>query len=226
MNNLSLLCLIINKKDEKPNISILKKHKTYFKHIIRATGTASNSLLEYFGLDEVEKSLILSILPTTNSKHILTKLAPTIEEPGKGIAFTIPISSSIKYIEESYKKNQMEDIEMEKSNQELIITIANEGYAENVMNAAKSAGATGGTTINGRGLETEKVIKFLGISIEPEKDIVLILTTNEKKIDIMNKIVEKCGLKTKGAGICFSLPVSHVIGLNKTEKIEKTNHKS
>ena len=104
---------------------------------------------------------------------------------------------------------------MKETNQELIITITNEGYAENVMNAAKSAGATGGTTINGRGLESEKIIKFLGISIEPEKDIVLILTSLEKRNDIMNKIVEKCGLKTQGAGICFSLPVSHIIGLNK-----------
>jgi len=217
MNKLSLLCLIINEENEKQNIKILNKYKANFKTVIHGIGTASNSILEYFGLNEVHKTLILSILPNTNSKHILNELnnKTKIDEPGKGIAFTIPVSSSIKYIEDSYK--EMEDINMEYSNQELIVTIANEGYAENIMNAAKSVGATGGTTIYGRGLETDKIIKFLGISIEPEKDIVLILAESNKKNDIMNKIVEKCGLTTLGAGICFSLPVSYVIGLNKIQ---------
>ena len=104
---------------------------------------------------------------------------------------------------------------MKKSNQHLIITITNEGFAETIMNAAKKAGATGGTTINGRGLDTENIIKFLGISIEPEKDIVLILTEDNKKNDIMNQILEVGGLKTPGAGICFSIPVDHVVGLDK-----------
>lgn len=218
MNKLSLLCLIINKKDERKTTKLLNKYKSNFKHIINCTGTASNSLLEYFGLTEIEKTLIISITPNTISKHILKELSTNISEPGKGIAFTIPISSSVKYISDYYKEKEMEDIKMEEANKELIITITNEGYAENVMSAAKSAGATGGTTINGRGLETEKIIKFLGISIEPEKDIVLILVPNDKRNNIMNKIVEKCGLKTPGKGICFSLPVSHDIGLNKIIK--------
>lgn len=217
MSKLSLLCLIINEENEKKYIKILKKYKANFKTVMYGTGTASNSILEYFGLNEIHKTLILSIVPTTNSKHILKALCDEtdIDEPGGGIAFTIPVSSSVKYIEDFYKNKYMEDIEMEYANQELIITITNEGYAENVMNAAKSVGAPGGTTIYGRGLETEKIIKFLGISIEPEKDIVLILAPNDKKNDIMNKIVEKCGLTTIGAGICFSLPVSYVAGLNK-----------
>ena len=217
MNSFVLLCLIINEENEKQNIKILNKYKANFKTIIHGIGTASNSILEYFGLNEIHKTLILSILPSSNSKHILNELnnKTKIDEPGKGIAFTIPVSSSIKYIKDFYENKEMEDINMETSNKELIITIANEGYAENIMNAAKSVGATGGTTIYGRGLETDKIIKFLGISIEPEKDIVLILAESDKKNDIMNKIVEKCGLNTLGAGICFSLPISHVIGLNK-----------
>ena len=104
---------------------------------------------------------------------------------------------------------------MEDAYNHLIVTIVNEGYAEKVMTEAKKAGATGGTTINGRGLESEKAIKFLKLSIEPEKDIVLILASSDKKNDIMNIILENCGLKTPGAGICFSLPVDHVVGLNK-----------
>ena len=114
-----------------------------------------------------------------------------------------------------YKNSEMEDIEMEDAYQHLIVTIVNQGYAEKVMSEAKKGGATGGTTINGRGLGDGKAIKFLNISIEPEKDIVLILVPTDKKNDIMNIILNNCGLKTPGAGICFSLPVDHVVGLNK-----------
>ncbi|MEE0931069.1 MAG: hypothetical protein UIM53_08715, partial [Acutalibacteraceae bacterium] len=69
----------------------------------------------------------------------------------------------------------------------LIMTIVNEGYAEKVMTEAKKKGATGGTTINGRGLASGKAIKFIGLSIEPEKDIILILVPSEKKKDIMER---------------------------------------
>ena len=216
MQNLSLLFYIINPNDKK-YIKFLDKYKIKFKTIINGTGTASSSLLDYFGLNEIDKTIIISILPTTLSKYILKDMIEklNINEPGKGIAFTIPISSSIKYLNDVYKTQEMEDIKMEQANKELIITIANEGYAETIMNAAKKVGATGGTTINGRGLETEKIIKFLGVSIEPEKDIVLILADKDNKKNIMNEIVETCGLKTLGAGICFSVPVEHVVGLDK-----------
>ena len=79
----------------------------------------------------------------------------------------------------------------------------------------KKVCATGRTTINGRGLENEKAIKCLNIAIEPEKDIILILAPTEKKNAIMKNILDNCGLKTKEAGICFSLPVDYVVGLNK-----------
>lgn len=217
MNSLSMLTIIINTKDEKKFIKALEKYKIKYKNIIRGMGTASSSLLEYFGLNQEEKTIILSIAPTTNCKHILKEIDNKIKlyEPGKGIAFTISLSSSIKYLIDNYQGKEMEDIPMKDLEKHLIITIANEGYAEKIMTAAKKAGATGGTTINGRGLDKDKAIKFLNITIEPEKDIVLILASSKNKNDIMNNIIEKCGLKTPGAGICFSLPVDHGVGFHK-----------
>lgn len=215
VNNLSLMMIISSTSKEKTYLKLLEKYKVKFKAITYGKGTASSSLLKYFGLDEVERCLILSVMPIVTSKHLLKYMETRLKitDPGNGIALTIPLSSSTKYMSEVYAKTKLEDIEMKESNKHLIVTIANEGYAELVMNAAKKVGAAGGTTINGRGLETEKIIKFLGISIEPEKDIVLILVDDNKKTDIMNAIVESCGLKTPGAGICFSLPVDYVAGL-------------
>lgn len=218
--NLSLLMIIAPTSLESKYLEILDKYKVKFKAITYAKGTASSSLLKYFGLTEVDKIVIFAVLPKVTGKHIIryTRSRVKIAEPGKGIAFTIPLSSSTKYMREFYKDNKLEDFDMKEEVRHLIITIVNEGFAETVMNAAKKAGATGGTTINGRGLETEKIVKFLGISIEPEKDIVMIITDEDSKTPIMNEIVESCGIKTPGAGICFSIPVESVAGLMNEKK--------
>lgn len=212
---LNLLMIIAPSSVEKKYMGLIKKYKIKFNALTHGMGTASKSLLNYFGVNETEKVIIFSVLPRNNAKHVLgyLKSKSKINEPGGGIAMTIPISSSTKYMKDIYADEELEDLEMDQSNKHLIITIANEGFAESIMNAAKKAGATGGTTINGRGLGTEKIVKFLGISIEPEKDIVMILVDEEKKNPIMDAIVESCGIKTPGAGICFSLPVENVVGL-------------
>ena len=215
MDNLSLMVMIFNKKLEKKYKFLLQWNKIKYNVLLYGTGTASSSVLEYFGLNEIRRDVVLSILPYNLSKYILKQLDQKfkMDEPGNGIAFTIPISSSTKNMLDAYKEYDVEETIMEESNKHLIVTIASEGYAEDVMNAAKKAGATGGTTLNGRGLETDKIIKFLGISIEPEKDVVLILADENIKNKIMDSILESCGLKTMGRGICFSLPVSHVVGI-------------
>ena len=215
MDDLNLLIIISSSENEKLYLNLLKKYEVKFKAITYGKGTASSSLLNYFGLNEVEKIVIFAVLPKITSKHVLRYMETKfkITDPGKGIAFTIPLSSSTKYMQKAYEKTKLEDFDMKGKESHLIITITNEGFAEMVMNAAKKVGATGGTTINGRGLETEKIVKFLGISIEPEKDIVMILAREDIKTPIMNEIVNSCGLKTPGAGICFSIPVSNVVGL-------------
>lgn len=218
MNRLSLMTLIINEHDEDKLIKFLNKEGTRFRNIIHGIGTASDSVLDYFGLDEVRKTIILTIMPYSMSKVVLKSLIEDkkikINEPGNGIAFTIPLSSGTKYMLDRYDGKEVEDIKMEPSNQHLIITIANEGSAEAIMNAAKKGGATGGTTINGRGLEPNQIVKFLGLALEPEKDVVLILAPDSKKTAIMDNIIEKCGSHKEQAGLCFSLPVDHVAGLN------------
>lgn len=217
MNDLCMLFVITNYNEEKRFLKVINKKNIGFKFIMHGTGMASHSLLEYFGLTEEDKVIITSVLPKGVAKKILLELESKLklDIPGKGIAFTIPLSSTTKYILDFYQGHEMEDVEMKEANQHLIVTITNEGFAEKVMNVAQKNGATGGTTLNGRGLDSEKVVKFLNISIEPEKDIILILVPTDKKNDIMNSIISECGLKTPGAGICFSLPVDHAVGLNK-----------
>ena len=86
------------------------------------------------------------------------------------------------------------------------------------MDAAKRVGASGGTLINGIGLGSSEAKKFLGITIEPEKDVVLIITPKEEKIKVMEEVTKDVGLSQEGRGILFSMPVDNVIGLS--ERLE------
>jgi nitrogen regulatory protein PII len=95
----------------------------------------------------------------------------------------------------------------------LIITIVNSGYFDQVMEAAKGAGATGGTVVHARGLGSKEAMKYLGITIQPEKDLVLILTPKDKKLAIMESIMHEVGINTPGMGICFSMPVDSTLGI-------------
>lgn len=95
---------------------------------------------------------------------------------------------------------------------ELVITIVNRGFADEVMDAAREAGATGGTVLYARGTGTHEAEKFFGITIQPEKEVVLVLANREQRNPIMKSICKDVGLNSAGHGISFSLPVDEVVG--------------
>lgn len=219
---INLLCLISNDKDDKNIKPIYDKYNMPFNFTTYGEGTASSSMLEYFGLEDIKKYIYFSLINETNKENILKDIKEKLEldEPGNGICFTIPLSSSTKYILNKFKDSK-EDVMKEQKNltknnkqYHLIVTIVTEGYSETVMQTAKKVGAGGGTLIRGRSLyQTNSQREFLGFSIEPEKDVVLIVADNKLKNNIMEAIVKETGLKTKGGGIIFSLPISEAIGL-------------
>ena len=119
---------------------------------------------------------------------------------------------------------------------EIIFTILNRGFSDLVMDSARESGATGGTIITARGTGAKEVQRLFGLTISQEKEIILILTTKDKRNDIMSAICRSAGLNTQGKGITFSLPVSDVLGVSlginnpekseqKVEEVEKTDEK-
>lgn len=105
---------------------------------------------------------------------------------------------------------------------ELIVVIVNQGFEEEVMEAARAAGARGGTIFNARGTaNAQDEVKFLGVTLHPDKEIVFILTDSDSRNTIMTAIKENTGLTTPGAGIIFSLPVDSVMGIGKTSNDEE-----
>ncbi len=96
---------------------------------------------------------------------------------------------------------------------DLILTIVNRGFADMAVDAAREAGANGGTVFYARGTGIHELEKFFAISIQPEKEILLNVVKHEETQAIMHAIVEAAGLKTEGKGLAFSLPISDVVGI-------------
>lgn len=97
---------------------------------------------------------------------------------------------------------------------EAIFCIVNDGYSDDVMNAAKKHGARGGTVISARGTAPKDAEKFFGVTVQPEKEIVMILVPSARKDDIMHALYKEVGLDSAGQGIAFALPVDAVVGIN------------
>ncbi|MDE7454406.1 MAG: P-II family nitrogen regulator, partial [Clostridia bacterium] len=104
---------------------------------------------------------------------------------------------------------------MANSKFEMILCIVNTGFSETVMDAAKDVGARGGTVIHARGTANKEAEQFFQITIQPDKEIVLILVPAEIKDDVLHAIYRMAGLKTEGQGIAYSLPVDDVVGISK-----------
>ncbi len=107
---------------------------------------------------------------------------------------------------------------MKKYEHEVIFCIVNAGFSDAVMDAAREFGARGGTVIRARGTANPESEKLFGISIQPEKEMVMILVGTAIKEDILHALYRAVGLNTPGQGIAFSLPVDSVVGLNTDPK--------
>lgn len=96
---------------------------------------------------------------------------------------------------------------------ETILCIVNAGFTDTVMSAARACGATGGTVLHARGTANPEAETFFKITIQPDKEVVLILVPSAIKDDVLHAIYREAGLNTPGQGIAFSLPVDGVVGL-------------
>lgn len=224
---LRLLTTIVDRGKGQGVVDLLKKEGVLFHTILLGRGTARKAILDYLGLGETEKDVVLSTLRTAEKLQSLRKLlqALRLDGPGKGIAFTIPLSSvggmrTLSYLQglekphgEKTTASKYEVDEMDNLAHSLIITIVNRGFTDLVMDAASRAGARGGTVIHARGAGQEEAEKFFGITIQPEKEVVLILVRREQKHAIMQEICKSAGFSTPGHGFSFSLPVEDVVGM-------------
>lgn len=184
-------------------------------------GTAATEVLDYLGLEATEKAVLLLAAP--RSGRLVRRAARELwlDVPGRGILMAVPISSvggarARDYLL-SWQAEEEDDMDREITH-ELIVVIANRGHTDQVMDAARSAGAAGGTTIHAKGTGTELARKFMGVSLAAEKEIVLILAKEADRKPIMKAVMTQAGMQTKAQAVTFSLPVTDLAGLRLLEE--------
>lgn len=101
---------------------------------------------------------------------------------------------------------------------EMIVCIVNTGFSDAVMSAARECGARGGTVLHARGTANPEAEHFFKITIQPEKEVVMILAPVADKDAILHGIYKQIGLNSPGQGIAFTLPVDDAVGLPKIEE--------
>lgn len=218
----AVVAVVDGGKSEKV-VRLCRDAGTLFHLVSVCHGTARTEMLDLLGLGETKKETVFCLVPAFKVRRLLAGLADRLQMryPGKGIVFSIPLTSiggrayqmTMNGQSEGQEETSVKENE-EKGKYEVVVTVINQGYTNLVMNAARQVGARGGTVLNARGIAREEVEKFLGISIQAEKEVVFMVVDSAARRDVMEAISETAGLKTPGKGIVFSLPVSQAIGLS------------
>ena len=184
--------------------------------IIMCRGTESNLALQLFGLGDIAKDTVLILVGTNQTEIIRDAMIQAVRDEKKsfGVLFSVNVSRFIKSGITIREDNKMSG----KTSYELITAIVNRGFADDVMAAARKAGAGGGTIMNARGTAREGDAKFFGMEIVPEKDMLLILAESEKSAAILESIKSLPFLSKPGSGIVFSSPADGFTVLGKKNK--------
>ena len=224
MGNIYLMTTIVDRKIIEKYLELYRENDLHVMYVTLGYGTASNEIMDYLGLDSIEKAVAFSVVEEetwlTVKRQLQRKLK--IDAPGGGIAYTIPLSSiggkkTLEFLLEKTDYQKQEESTLKNTDHELIVVISQQGYTDVIMDAAREAGAYGGTIIHAKGTAGDVANKFMGVTIADEKEIVYIVSKSDEKNAIMKAIMEKAGLNSKAKAICFSLPVTDTAGLRLLE---------
>ena len=224
MGKLYLTTTIVDRKNGSKYAKLYKDSGLAVTFVTLGAGTANSDVLDYLGLEATEKTVIFAVQEEEGwlalKKELRQKLQ--IDAPGGGIAFIVPLSSiggkkALQFLltKDDYQKE--EESVLKDTTHDLLIVIANRGYIDLVMDAARGAGAYGGTVLQAKGTGMEHAEKFMGVSLAAEKEMIFIVTKTEQKNSIMKAVMEQAGPDSEAKAIVFSLPVTDTAGLRLIE---------
>ena len=209
-----LIWVIVNFGKGSTVLQTAKKCGASGGTVLLAKGTANSTFAGYLGLTDKRKEVILMACSKEIANCVLKNLNEKFqfEKPKHGIAFTTDICTvvgSVGHISTDREKLKRGDESMYCS----ITVVVEKGKAEDVIDAATAAGSKGGTIINARGSGIHETSKLFFMDIEPEKEIVIILSEKSVADAILSSIREKIDIEGPGKGIIFVQDVNKVFGM-------------
>lgn len=225
MSELYMMTTIANRNMLPRFLGFYQEQGVTVNLITLGRGTAASEVMDYFGLESAEKAVLFGVVTDqvwrTLKRGLQNQLR--IDVPGTGIAFTVPLTSiggrrELRFLTERQEYVKGEENTLKDTSHELLVVIANQGYSNLIMEAAKGAGAGGGTVIHARGTGMERAESFFGVSLASEKEIIFIVSRTGRRSEIMKAVMKEAGMDSKAKSIVFSLPVTSTAGLRLIEE--------
>ena len=228
MSGYSFVLLVVGRDKEEDYRKFLKDNGIVTVLSELCEGAAQRKGLDAFGLESREK-VILSCVTSNDGRGELRRRLNSemrIDAPNNGIAVFVNLesvggASALKSL--CSEKAEREEVEekMKDMQYSLVVIIAQYGHADEIMDAAREGGATGGTIVKARGTSGSGTSKFFGVSIGDEKEIIYIVTSAEKREGVMSSIMRKAGSSSPAKSVVFSMPVEAVEGIHIPQKEDK-----
>ena len=219
---MNLTVSILSREQLEPMLTLCRSLDVPLNLALYGRGTASRSVLDLLGIVSRERRVVLSVTTEEKTGVLIEAMRRQLylDTPGGGIAVVVPIKSvgggrTLSYLRGDAPPTQPPAAEFD---YELVLAIANAGYTDAVMDAARSVGAAGGTILHGKGTGNAKSEKFFGLSLAQEKELILIVARAGEKAAIMQAILEQAGPGSDAGAITFSLPVTDVAGFSLLDK--------
>lgn len=215
----SILTLILNENQCHRTVHILKEENVNVEMVNIGMGTVKSAALKLFGIKSQKKIVINCLVEKSEVNRILNLLIKELQlnHLGHGLVYTTDALTTNHII--NCKKEALDvtqNTEADNMYKKLTV-IVNRGIAEDVMDIARKAGVTGGTILHGRGTTSELAVTLMGMEIEPEKELVMMLMPSELVDTVVKNIYAELQFDLPGKGIMFVEPVSNVHGLFDSE---------
>ncbi|MDR3206812.1 MAG: P-II family nitrogen regulator [Oscillospiraceae bacterium] len=215
MKQFDLVCCVVNRGGGTHILGLAKRHGVHGGTICVGRGTAHRSkLLDFLEMTDVRREIVLMLTEHTSAREAMLFLARemSFHKRNSGICFSVPVKDilgirNLTHVDLEHQEAQNEAM------YNAIFTIVEKGLAENVVDAAVSAGARGGTIINARGSGIHEIDTVFSMPIEPEREMVMILASRDLTDGIAQAIRTQLHIDEEGKGILFVLGVNEAHGL-------------
>lgn len=222
MNRMKLMLTIVSRGDGLALAKLYAQNGVTLHLQIAADGTASSEVLDLLGLTHRERDLLVGFGDAAAVDALLNRL----DDDGyrgilrvRGIALSVPMTAVSHFLASalavpagSIAEGGAHHMSNDKEYSLILVTV-NQGGTDRLMQTACAAGATGGTVIRGRWVGAQRLEQFHGVSLQDEKEAVLIACARDKRNDIMEAITQNHGMHTNEQALLCALPVDRLVKL-------------
>lgn len=218
--DMDLLMFIVNEGEAKKIMRFSSENGVKGGTVLLGEGTARSGILRKLGLDSIDREIVLLLAPSHIAEDTLKKVSEKkqMHKRNRGIGARMPLRNVIgitnKVIQnlDDIKEDKREQKETDNMYQATFI-IVDQGDSQDVMTVAEDHGAQGGTVLRGRGAGSAEASRVFNMEIEPQKDILLIISNDDVTDDIIKGVSRELKIEEKNSGILFTVDLSETQGI-------------